>query len=279
MKLFLSIVFVLLAFAGNSFFARLAMAESLIDPISFTTLRLVFAALALMWFVRPRISVGAFSWPGALLLYVYALANTLAFITLSTATGALVLFAFVQLTMLAIAAYRGERYRVIQWFGMVIALAGLVAFLIPKASLDNSVYIVSAVVAGVAWGGYSSLVSKQSALVATSSNFLFAAIFMLVTQLALVRWVNINWQLSGLIYAFLSGVLTSAVGYVVWYWVLSRITGGFAATLQLFAPVIAGALGWILLSEALSVSSMLAAMVILVGIGMVAWQRASSPPE
>lgn len=275
MKLFLSIVFVLLAFAGNSLFARLAMAEALIDPLSFTTLRLVFAALALMCFVRPKISVSAFSWPGAVLLYVYALANTLAFITLTTATGALVLFAFVQLTMIVVAARRGERYRSLQWIGMAFALAGLVAFLLPKASLDNSAFIIAAIVAGVAWGGYSSLMSKQSALVATSSNFLFAGIFMLATQLVLSPWFGFNWQLSGVVYALLSGVLTSAVGYVVWYWVLTRITGGFAATLQLFAPVMAGALGWLLLSEALSLSSMLAAMVILAGIGLVARQRAS----
>jgi len=44
-------VFTLLAFAANSLLCRMALGEHLIDPVSFTSLRLVSGALALILIV------------------------------------------------------------------------------------------------------------------------------------------------------------------------------------------------------------------------------------
>lgn len=275
MKLLFAMAFVLIAFAGNSFLARLAMATQLIDPVSFTTIRIVSGALMLLIFVPVGQAFRQRSWSAAALLAIYAVANTIAFVKLATGTGALALFAMVQVTMILLALQRGESLSWLTWLGMTLAIIGLAGFLLPKASTDNAAYILAAIVAGITWGGYSAARQQASPVVATAANFLLAACLLLLGQIMLTPWLAYHWQPLGVVYALASGMLTSALGYVVWYWVVRRIAGSLAATVQLFAPVMAALLGWLVLAEQLSVASLFAGLVILLGIVMVASQRRS----
>ncbi|WP_119394500.1 DMT family transporter [Salinibius halmophilus] len=277
MKLFGAIVFVLLAFAGNSLLARIAMMDSHIDAISFTTIRLVSAAVILLCLVSWRQILAAISWRHGGLLWLYAIANTVAFIKLPTATGALVLFAMVQLTMLLLSQRRGEKLSAIGYMGALLALVGLGAFLLPKASIDNVAYIAAAIVAGVAWGAYSGAKQQASPVVSTAANFIVASAMILPLQIVLISQLSIT--LAGVLYAVGSGVITSALGYVLWYWVVRQISGGFAATVQLFAPVMAAILGWALMGEQLSLVSVAAGCVILLGIAIVASQKSRRAEE
>ena len=101
----------MLAFAGNSLLCRLALKSGSIDPASFTGLRLLSGALVLALLVRLR--SGGFSqrgdWPSAMALFVYAAGFSWAYLQLSAATGALLLFGAVQLSMVLFGLWRGER--------------------------------------------------------------------------------------------------------------------------------------------------------------------------
>ena len=91
-------VLALVAFAANSILARLALTDTGIDPVSFTTIRLVSGAFILWLIVRFRTRTTTVSggwWP-ALALLAYALAFSLAYLSLTAATGALILFGSVQ---------------------------------------------------------------------------------------------------------------------------------------------------------------------------------------
>ncbi|MGB5314293.1 MAG: hypothetical protein WBN38_19635 [Polyangiales bacterium] len=87
----------LVAFAANSVLCRMALATELIDPVAFTALRLasgVFILLPLAALTSEPRPAGrpAGSWGSGLALFIYAMAFSLAYVSLETGTGALILF-------------------------------------------------------------------------------------------------------------------------------------------------------------------------------------------
>ena len=84
----------MLAFAGNSLLCRLALKDGQIDAASFTAIRIVSGAvvLALFMAVRGESPAAAGTWRSAAALFVYAAGFSFAYLGLSAATGALLLF-------------------------------------------------------------------------------------------------------------------------------------------------------------------------------------------
>ena len=102
MKLAVLVCLALLAFAANSLFARLALAEGASDALSFSIVRLVSAAVILCALVilrQGRWQVAKLNLRISLLmsgcLLIYAFGFSLAYVSLDAATGALILFACV----------------------------------------------------------------------------------------------------------------------------------------------------------------------------------------
>jgi hypothetical protein len=108
----------MLAFAGNSLLCRLALKNTGIDAASFTSIRLVSAAVALWLIVRlsSKTHSGKGNWPSAFALFAYAAGFSFAYVNLTAATGALLLFGAVQTTMIGYGIWRGERLLNLQWF-------------------------------------------------------------------------------------------------------------------------------------------------------------------
>lgn len=131
-RLLLLTLLTLTAFAANSVLCRLALFEERMDPALFTLLRLTSGALMLILLCRVRHqSPRQGDWGGALALIAYGAAFSFAYLTLTTGTGALLLFAAVQLSMLAPPLLRGESLPLRQWAGLLLAMAGLVLLLLP----------------------------------------------------------------------------------------------------------------------------------------------------
>ena len=146
----------MLAFAGNSLLCRAALKSTAIDAASFTAIRIAAGALALWLIVRTRdgATQSAGSWGSAAALFAYAAAFSYAYLSLSAATGALLLFGAVQTTMIAVGLWRGERLAGRQTAGLVCALAGLVGLLLPGLSAPPWHGALLMAAAGVAWGVY-----------------------------------------------------------------------------------------------------------------------------
>lgn len=103
----------MVAFAANSLLCRLALAPELIDPASYTTVRVASGAamLALIVALRPKPAAPPRpDWRMAATLFTYMAFFSFAYVSLTTGTGALILFAAVQLTMFAVALGSGERF-------------------------------------------------------------------------------------------------------------------------------------------------------------------------
>lgn len=276
MRLALLTFLALLAFAGNSLLCRVALAHTTIDAASFTTVRLVSGALVLWLLARlhyaKTAAVGQGNWLSALALFAYAAGFSFAYTELDTGMGALILFGAVQATMIGYGIWRGERLALWQWLGLGLALLGLAVLLWPGDAGTSLPAALLMLAAGMAWGLYS-LRGKGAGhpLQVTAGNFVLAVPMALL--LSLVFFANARFDVIGLSYALLSGILTSGVGYAIWYSVLPQLTASSAATLQLSVPLLAAVAGILLLQEPVTVRLVLAALAICCGITLVIFAK------
>jgi len=285
-------IIALVAFATNSLLCRMALMEGAIDPWNFTILRLLSGAICLgiiIIFHTHRLkhqtqTVTSFnsdfntdnnnaavaailadkgSWLSSISLVVYALCFSLAYVDLDTGTGALILFAAVQLTMIGWGIYQKEQLTVLQWLALACALIGFVYLMLPSAAIPSFTGALTMALSGIAWGIYS-IRGKAclSPLRATGFNFirsLVAIPFLLIV--AISHWVGISMQ--GVVLAVISGAITSGLGYCMWYVAMPLLKNTQAAVVQLCVPIIAALAGVLFLSETLSLRFIIASIVIL----------------
>jgi drug/metabolite transporter (DMT)-like permease len=261
----------MLAFAGNSIICRLALRDHAIDPASFTAIRLLSGAVILLLIIRltrrdqPLRAHGSLY--SAFMLFLYAICFSYAYISLNAGAGALILFGFVQATMILIGIGSGDRPSLVEWLGWSLAFGGLVWLLIPGIEAPEPVGASLMAIAGIAWGIYSVRGRAESdALAATASNFTLS--LTMVAVLVAVTWSGARVSTQGVWLAILSGALTSGIGYVIWYAALNYLRSMQAALVQLSVPAIATAGGVLLLGESLSLRLLLSSALVLGGIGL-----------
>ena len=268
----------MLAFAGNSLLCRVALRDTGIDAASFTTLRLLSGALMLwllVWLRRGSYA-GAGNYRSAFALFVYAAGFSFAYLGLTAATGALLLFGAVQVTMISHGLWRGERLAGSQLAGFVLAAAGLVGLLLPGLTAPPLFPAGLMLLAGIAWGVYS-LRGKGAGdpLQVTAGNFLRAVPIAAVLSLLLFGGSAIS--ATGVYYAVASGALASGIGYAIWYTALPALPATTAASVQLSVPVIAALGGIAFLGEPLSLRLVAASAAILGGIALVIVRKRGAP--
>jgi drug/metabolite transporter (DMT)-like permease len=265
----LAAVFALLCFAANSVLCRMALRVSHIDPASFTTIRLAAGAVTLSLLVA--IGRGAAtprgSWLAALMLLVYAIPFSFAYVGLTAGTGALLLFGAVQVVMLAAGFVAGERIDRRLIAGWLLAVVGLVLLLLPGVSAPPTREAVLMLIAGVAWGYYS-LQGRGSrdALGDTAGNFVRALPGALVISALL--FARRHFDAQGVLLAALSGAIASGLGYAAWYTALPGLGAIAAANAQLAVPVIAALAGVALFGEPISTRLALATVLVLGGTAL-----------
>jgi drug/metabolite transporter (DMT)-like permease len=264
----------MLAFAGNSLLCRLALKGTQIDAASFTLVRIASAALVLWMMLLVRgghvrdDARRAGNWTSALALIVYAAPFSYAYVRLAAGAGALLLFGAVQATMIGYGIATGERLAVVQWLGLLLALAGLVWLVLPGLAAPEPLSSALMIVAGVGWGVYSLRGRGQTdPVAATAGNFLRALPF--AVAVSALAFTTARFDRAGVVYAAASGALTSGLGYVVWYAALKGLKPAVAATVQLSVPVITAAGGVLLLGEALTARLAASSVAILGGIALV----------
>jgi drug/metabolite transporter (DMT)-like permease len=273
-RVFLFTALAMIAFAGNSLLCRFALRQTAIDAASFTLIRVVSGAVCL-WLIaqlRKGPSANAGSWPSALALFGYAALFSFAYLRLTAGTGALLLFGAVQATMILWALRKGERLRLGQIAGLLLALAGLVTLVLPGLSAPPLGAALLMLGAGITWGIYS-LRGKGAGdpLRATAGNFLRAT--PMAALLTIMMLGSTNFDRTGVCYAIVSGALASGIGYAIWYTALPALKASGAATVQLSVPVLAAAGGIVFLGEQVTLRFVLASAAVLGGIALVIIER------
>ncbi|MEQ8480999.1 MAG: DMT family transporter [Hoeflea sp.] len=280
MGLFLITTLTMIAFAANSVLGRMAIGapgDPLIDPASYSAVRLISGAAMLMLLVAgtARRRVGGSpehrgSWTSAFALFVYATAFSFAYVALAAGLGALILFACVQATMIGWSLKEGDRPSVTEWLGLVTAFGAFVWLVSPGLAAPDPLAAATMAVSGIAWGIYS-LKGRDSPdpLQATAHNFLRSTVFLLPLGLIVAATaLPLHITAAGALLAALSGAITSGLGYALWYRVLRQIGGTLGAIVQLTVPVIATFGGVVLLDEAWTLRLALSSVLILGGVAV-----------
>ncbi len=264
----------MIAFAGNSLLCRVALKHAHIDAASFTTIRLISGAAVLWLVVRMRRGAytGRGNWLSASALFAYAAGFSFAYMSLSAATGALLLFGAVQATMIGYGVWAGERLRKPQLVGLILALGGLVGLLLPGLSAPPLYGSILMLGAGVAWGIYS-LRGKSASdpISVTAGNFLRTVPIAVALSLLMLKESSLDTV--GFWYAVSSGALASGIGYAIWYTALPSLKAANAATVQLSVPVIAALGAAAILGEPITPRLVLASAAILGGIALIILEK------
>lgn len=269
----MSLIYVILAlicFAFNSIICRLVLSNGSINPIEFTTIRLLSGVLILILVTRTRkvrkqdyhlrhiFSAGT--------LFLYMISFSFAYVNLNASTGALLLFGAVQVTMIIAGFIQGMKIKLIEIVGLLIALLGFVFLFIQGWETPTLKGGILMIIAGVSWGIYSIIGGKESnPILATKRNFSYAIPFAFVSFL-FINGLKITF--SGGFFATVSGAITSGLGYVVWYTALRSLNVTQSATIQLLVPIITAIGGVIFLSEIMSLRLILSSIMILCGVGV-----------
>ncbi len=236
----------MLAFAANSLLCRAALAGGHADAASFTTLRLAGGAVALgapgagarargALLRRPR---GARPWPSSPTRSPFSLA----YLRVPAGTGALLLFAAVQLTMIGAGLRAGERPRALEWAGLGVSLVGLVLLTRPGlAQPDPPERRADARPRASAWGLYSlrgrGVADPVAANAAASpAPFPWRSRRAPASRSSPRRASRSRGSRS----PSLSGALTSGLGYAIWYAALRGLSATRAADRAALGPAARG---------------------------------------
>lgn len=276
----------LVAFAANAIICRWALDAGLIDPVSFTSLRLasgammLFIVMSLVWWRKRQITrpgaesvkVSKGSWKAAIILFIYAITFSYGYIEISTATGALLLAAIVQLTMIGFALRAGDRLHGAEWIGVGLALIGLLYLVFPKLTTPSWWGLVVISVSAFTWALYTLNGRRsQNPLSDTAYNFYRTLPLVALSSLLFIPFMHLTTE--GILLAVFSGAITSGLGYILWYKALPRISSSLASASQLLVPLMAAFGAAWLISEPITLHFILAATLMLGGLGLVLWGR------
>lgn len=273
-RLIVLVVLALLGFAANSVLARLALGDRSIGAAAYSGVRLLAGALTLAALVaarRQRLDLRSalaapVRWQAAAALFVYAIAFSAAYLMLGAGTGALILFATVQFTILGWALRKGDQPGPVALLGLAAALAGFVYLVLPGLRAPDPLGAALMVLAGIAWAIYT-LLGRGSAAPLRDS----AQNFVLTVPLAAICLVSLAlepWSWSGIGWAVVSGALASGVGYAIWYAALPALSRAQSGIVQLCVPAIAAVAGIVLLGEAATLRLVIATVLILGGVAV-----------
>lgn len=266
----LKIILAMVAFAANSLLCRLALKGLHMDAVSFSSVRLLSGAVALFLLLQlPGMRRKAeFNLLNAALLAVYVFAFSLAYVSLTTAAGALLLFGTVQIVMSGWGLARGERLTGLKSIGILVAMGGLALLLLPGAGHPSLGASLLMMISGAAWAVYCITGKKvRDAAAATAGNFMLAVPMALL--IFAFHGMSIEADIYGVLLAVTSGALMSGGAYLLWYSLLPKLSPTTASTLQLSVPSLAALGGLVFMGEALDGRMLLAIIITLSGIGLV----------
>ena len=266
----------LLAFSGNSLLCRFALQHTAIDPASFAMIRLSSGALVLsgILFFQRQFKEMEGGWGAAFALFLYAFSFAYAYVDIPAGTGALLLFAAIQISMILYGLLIGEHLRPQQWLGLIVAVCGLIVLMLPGVDAPPLMSAMLMIVSGIAWGVYSLLGRRaRNPVGATAGNFMRAVPIVLLAFCIAFQFQPVVIDTPGLAYALISGGVMSGMGYVLWYAALKMLKVTYAATVQLSVPLLTACAGALFMGEPVTVALLFSSVAIVAGIALVVFVR------
>jgi drug/metabolite transporter (DMT)-like permease len=173
-----------------------------------------------------------------------------------------------------------ERLSPAQWLGVLIAFAGVVLAFAEGLYAQGNTWIgdVFGVIAAVFWAATTGLIRATRLAWATATKTLFyqlavSAVFLPLASLALGEKGVV--AISPLVIASLAyqGMIVAFATYLAWFWLLTRYFAARLSVLSFLTPMFGVLSGVVFLSEPLSGTFALAALLVACGIVLVNLRR------
>lgn len=275
--------------------AKIALAH--VSPLQFNVLRFPMAALLLFLVLKVRGELRLPSraeWPRVLALgllgnclyqlcFIFGLDHT------SASNAALLLAGTPIITALLSAALGQEHVPMRTWIGVLCTFAGIVlivtggtrAVTLGRSTLTGDVLMLGAT---ITWAGYTvgsrPLVDRHGPILVAAWTLWIGAIALVLIGLPDI--MRLDWNAmslrtwSAIMYA---GILSIGLGYMLWYYGVSKLGNTRTAAYSNLTPVVAMLGAWIFLSEAPLVSQVIGAAVIITGITIAQVGAVSPVPD
>jgi len=269
--------------AGTYLIAKRTLAE--FDPLVFAFCRFCLASIVLTSIIFARgyrlpftrrewpliIALAMLAIPLNQCLFLYGLRFTLP-------THSALLYSTTPVWVYLLSVWRGQESMTrMKTIGIFTALPGVIAFLAEKGLAMRTDYLLGdsiILVAVWSWAVYTvlgrPLVMRKGAVAVTAYTLILGTIIYFPFGLFLsarfayggVTWVG--W--SGIVY---TGILTSVVAYIIWYWGIKRMEPSKTAIFINLQPIVTALLAYLFMGDRLSAGSVISGTVILTGVFMV----------
>jgi len=263
-------------------FAKAAIAH--FPPILLMTFRFAVTALVLVWFVRPPVAL--FGRIFLIALISGAIQYSLTFNGLQrveASVAVLVVQLEVPFLVLLGAVFLKEKPGLRKWLGIAAAFVG-VAIISGEPRLQNANTAIILLIAGpFAWAIGQIMVRQLGqvggfTLIAWMSVFATPQllVFSLVLEqdhLAVIR--SADWVVWGTVIYL--GLIMTALGYGIWYTLVSRYPVNRVAPFLLLMPVFSVIGSVTVLGESLSLQTVIGGLVVIGGVAFIVLERAPRP--
>ncbi len=256
-----------------------------VSPLAQAAIRSLLAAVLLLGWARWR-GIGLFGRDGTLpagLLAGVLFAAEFCFIyggLAHTTASRMVVFVYLApvLTALGLAlVVPGERLAPLQWSGVLLAFAGLVAAFADSLGAGGRGTLLGdafGVIAAALWAATTVLIRGSRLAGVSAEKTLFYQLTVSAALLPLAAWavgepgvVRLDALAVGSL--LFQGVVIAFASYLAWFWLLTRYYAGRLAVFSFLAPLFGVAFGVLLLGEPMSPTFAFAALLVGAGIGLV----------
>jgi O-acetylserine/cysteine efflux transporter len=283
---------VVLIWAGNNVIVKQALDE--IDPVAYVLGRFLLVVLLLFPWLRVRgtsLRVRRLDVPLLILSGVtgFALYNLLFTVGLAETTAfsvALLISLGPVFTLMLAAALQIERVRPVQWLGVLLALAGIGAFVWDKLAQDlPATGDLLSLLSAMAWAVYSLTTRRLSGRYPATTVTAWAALVGVAAVLPVAfgpaleqDWIGIGFAGWGAM--LYSSAFSMLIGYSLWSWAIARRGVGRTAPYLYLVPILTGLISLLFLDEQFGVIKIAGALLVLAGLVLVRRvdRRASPAP-
>jgi drug/metabolite transporter (DMT)-like permease len=168
----------------------------------------------------------------------------------------------------------GKRLRSSAYVGFVLGFVGLTFLLDPfgEGSIDR-IGAMAIILGALAWSA-GSLYSRGAALpkrplVSAGLGAICGGILLLIVSLAGGELGEATWSVDALLAVGYLVVVGSLVGFTAYVWLLRVAPVSLVATYAYVNPIVAVALGWLLLGEAITLQMLVAGAAIVVAVALI----------
>ncbi len=268
---------VMACFAANSIFTRYLVQSGSISPFTLTIIRFVsgFATLLMLTLLMPktfrRDKLEISNVFAAVLLALYAFSISYGYVFVPVAAGTLIFFAFVVASMTIYSVIcDGEKATTSMVMGQLIGLAGVSLITLGRVSSVTPIGVLLMSSAGVSWGIYSAYGKRfEHPFSYTYNSFLIFTVASTVLFLVAYPMAGesiIPTSIVGLSIALFMGIVSTALGYVLWQRIMKRIRVYQGGVVQLVVPILTSVIGVAVMSEEVTVPLIIGGVLVISGI-------------